>query len=122
MLSPEQAQTHSDSANNRHGLEQAYTAAALATATLLHTSMTYTQHLTVSHKPRRLCVVASTLRAVANLAVALLSLEESEGRLLDFLARARNPLGKPLFDPKYALRLAKDRNRCVLQHMALSTV
>lgn len=29
------------------------------------------------------------------------------------LARARNPLGKPLFDPKYALRLAKERNRCV---------
>ena len=50
-------------------------------------------------------------RAVANLAVALLSLEESEGRLLELLARARNPLGKPLFDPKYALRLAKERNR-----------
>eukprot|EP00879_Flechtneria_rotunda_P019362 GHRR01020334.1.p1 GENE.GHRR01020334.1~~GHRR01020334.1.p1 ORF type:complete len:907 (+),score=281.55 GHRR01020334.1:278-2998(+) len=49
--------------------------------------------------------------AVANLAVSLLSLEESEGRLLDFLARARNPLGKPLFDAKYALRLAKERNR-----------
>jgi hypothetical protein len=45
--------------------------------------------------------------------VALLSLEESENRLLDLLARARNPLGKPLFDPKYALRLAKERNRCV---------
>lgn len=54
-----------------------------------------------------------TRRAVANLAVALLSLEESEDRLLDLLARARNPLGKPLFDPKYALRLAKERNRCV---------
>lgn len=52
-----------------------------------------------------------TDRAVANLAVALLSLEESENRLLDLLARARNPLGKPLFDPKYALRLAKERNR-----------
>jgi hypothetical protein len=50
--------------------------------------------------------------AVANLAVALLSLEDSEGRLLDFMARARTPLRKPLFDPKYALRLAKDRNRC----------
>lgn len=50
--------------------------------------------------------------AVANLAVALLSLEESERRLLDFLARARTPLGKPLFDAKYALRLAKERNRC----------
>lgn len=50
-------------------------------------------------------------RAVANLAVALLSLEESENRLLDLLAPARNPMGKPLFDPKYALRLAKDRNR-----------
>jgi hypothetical protein len=49
---------------------------------------------------------------VANLAVALLSLEESEGRLLDFMSRARTPLRKPLFDPKYALRLAKDRNRC----------
>jgi hypothetical protein len=54
---------------------------------------------------------ACSCRAVANLAVALLSLEESENRLLDLLARARNPLGKPLFDPKYALRLAKDRNR-----------
>jgi hypothetical protein len=49
--------------------------------------------------------------AVANLAVALLSLEESEGRLLDFMSRARTPLRKPLFDPKYALRLAKERNR-----------
>eukprot|EP00878_Enallax_costatus_P011969 GHUV01012497.1.p1 GENE.GHUV01012497.1~~GHUV01012497.1.p1 ORF type:complete len:1028 (+),score=282.75 GHUV01012497.1:49-3132(+) len=49
--------------------------------------------------------------AVANLGVALLSLESSEGRLLDFLARVRNPLGKPLFDVKYALRLAKERNR-----------
>lgn len=55
--------------------------------------------------------VLCSCRAVANLAVALLSLEESETRLLDFLARARNPMGKPLFDPKYALRLAKDRNR-----------
>jgi hypothetical protein len=44
--------------------------------------------------------------------VALLSLEESEGRLLDFMSRARTPLRKPLFDPKYALRLAKERNRC----------
>jgi hypothetical protein len=56
-------------------------------------------------------MVNCVCRAVANLAVALLSLEESEGRLLELLARARNPLGKPLFDPKYALRLAKDRNR-----------
>lgn len=59
------------------------------------------------------CQHTHTRRAVANLAVALLSLEESEDRLLDLLARARNPLGKPLFDPKYALRLAKERNRCV---------
>ncbi|WIA14238.1 hypothetical protein OEZ85_002776 [Tetradesmus obliquus] len=49
--------------------------------------------------------------AVANLAVALLSLDEDEGRLLDFMSRARTPLRKPLFDAKYALRLAKERNR-----------
>jgi hypothetical protein len=63
--------------------------------------------------------------AVANLAVALLSLEESEGRLLDFLSRARTPLRKPLFDPKYALRLAKERNRCAdvycVQHCKYSS-
>jgi hypothetical protein len=49
---------------------------------------------------------------VANLAVALLSLEADEARLLEFLGRARNPLGRPLFDPKYALRLARERDRC----------
>lgn len=57
---------------------------------------------------------ASVCSAVANLAVALLSLEEDEGRLLDFMSRARNPLRKPLFDAKYALRLAKERNRCAV--------
>ena len=56
-------------------------------------------------------VLSCGCSAVANLGVALLSLESSEGRLLDFLARVRNPLGKPLFDVKYALRLAKERNR-----------
>jgi hypothetical protein len=58
-----------------------------------------------------LCAAIAPVSAVANLAVALLSLDDSENRLLDFLARCRTPLGKPLFDTKYALRLAKERNR-----------
>lgn len=72
-------------------------------------------HSQAKHDPRAFSnafhIMLCCCRAVANLAVTLLSLEESEGRLLDFLARARNPMGKPLFDTKYALRLAKDRNR-----------
>lgn len=43
--------------------------------------------------------------------MALLSLEDEEVRLLGFLASARDPLGRPLFDVKYALRLAKERGR-----------
>ena len=47
-----------------------------------------------------------------NLAVALLSLDADEGPLLDYLsATGRNALGRPLYDPKYALRLARDRDR-----------
>jgi hypothetical protein len=53
-------------------------------------------------------------RTVHNLAVALLSLDPDEGPLLDYLSRAgRDPLGRPLYDAKYALRLARDRDRCV---------
>ncbi|KIY94538.1 Vacuolar protein sorting-associated protein 18 [Monoraphidium neglectum] len=49
---------------------------------------------------------------VHNLAVALLSLDPDEGPLLDYLSRAgRDPLGRPLYDAKYALRLARDRDR-----------
>jgi hypothetical protein len=50
---------------------------------------------------------------VHNLAVALLSLDADEAPLLDYLSRAgRNALGRPLYDPKYALRVARDRDRC----------
>ncbi|EFN52342.1 hypothetical protein CHLNCDRAFT_139164 [Chlorella variabilis] len=50
--------------------------------------------------------------AVHNLAVALLSQEEAqEQELLDYLAAARGPSGRPLYDPVSALRLARDRRR-----------
>ncbi|GBF90405.1 hypothetical protein Rsub_03401 [Raphidocelis subcapitata] len=49
---------------------------------------------------------------VHNLAAALLSLSPDEGPLLDYLSRwGRDALGRPLYDPKYALRLARDRDR-----------
>lgn len=47
-----------------------------------------------------------------NLAAALLSLPPEEGPLLDYLGRwGRDARGRPLYDPKYALRLARDRDR-----------
>eukprot|EP00877_Chromochloris_zofingiensis_P007678 jgi/Chrzof1/3163/Cz12g14060.t1 len=49
--------------------------------------------------------------AIHNLAVALLSSDADERRLLEFLQRARNLLGRPFYDPKYALRLVKERGR-----------
>jgi hypothetical protein len=48
---------------------------------------------------------------VHNLAVALLSWRGEEAPLLDFLARARTPLGRPLYEPKYALGLARERGK-----------
>ncbi len=52
---------------------------------------------------------------VHNLAVALLSADADEAPLLDYLSRGgRNPLGRPLYDPKYALRLVQDRDRWVV--------
>ncbi|KAL4423908.1 hypothetical protein ABPG75_001209 [Micractinium tetrahymenae] len=48
--------------------------------------------------------------AVHNLAVALLSLDASqEQQLLDYLSSARSLIGRPLYDPVHALRLARDR-------------
>lgn len=49
--------------------------------------------------------------AVHNLAVALHTLSESEVGLLGYLGRGRDPLGRPLYDPKYALRLCTERGR-----------
>ena len=37
--------------------------------------------------------------------------EEDESDLLAFLSSARNPLGRPLYDAQYALRLARQRKR-----------
>ncbi|MEW5309299.1 MAG: hypothetical protein WDW38_001194 [Sanguina aurantia] len=49
--------------------------------------------------------------AVHNLAVALHTLSEGEAGLLGYLGRGRDPLGRPLYDPKYALRLCTERGR-----------
>lgn len=43
--------------------------------------------------------------------VALYCGEVEEGPLLQYLATARDPLGRPLYDAQYALRLARQRDR-----------
>ncbi|KAK9814445.1 hypothetical protein WJX72_006013 [[Myrmecia] bisecta] len=55
--------------------------------------------------------------AVHNLAVALISLQNDEAELLEYLNTSRDLLGRPLYDPQFALRLARQRGRlqaCVL--------
>ena len=42
---------------------------------------------------------------------ALYCLEDQEGPLLQYLANARDLLGRPLYDPQTALRLARQRNK-----------
>ena len=42
---------------------------------------------------------------------ALYCLEEEEAPLLQYIANARDLLGKPLYDPQTALRLARQRNK-----------
>jgi hypothetical protein len=42
---------------------------------------------------------------------ALYCLEEEEAPLLQYLANARDLLGKPLYDPQTALRLARQRDK-----------
>ena len=37
--------------------------------------------------------------------------EAEEGPLLQYLATARDPLGRPLYDAQYALRLVRQRDR-----------
>jgi hypothetical protein len=49
--------------------------------------------------------------ALHNLAVALYSLEPEEQLLLNYLASAKSPLGRPFYDPKAALRLATERGK-----------
>ena len=49
--------------------------------------------------------------AVHNLAVVLHSLAPDEASLLSYLARARDVLGKPLYDVRHALRLATERGK-----------
>lgn len=49
--------------------------------------------------------------ALHNLAVALYSLEPDEQLLLNYLASAKSPLGRPFYDPKAALRLATERGK-----------
>eukprot|EP00884_Botryococcus_braunii_P001644 jgi/Botrbrau1/11480/Bobra.0360s0007.1 len=55
--------------------------------------------------------LASTDPAIHNLAVSLYSGEEDDAALLAHLASARDPLGVPLYDPQYALRLARQWGR-----------
>ncbi|KAK9832068.1 hypothetical protein WJX81_003754 [Elliptochloris bilobata] len=57
----------------------------------------------------RFCVgrLGSTDAAVHNLAVALYAAAEDEGALLEYLAAARDPLGAPLYEPQFALRVAR---------------
>lgn len=45
------------------------------------------------------------------LQAALYCLEVEEAPLLQYLANARDLLGKPLYDPQTALRLARQRNK-----------
>ena len=45
------------------------------------------------------------------LQAALYCSEEQEGPLLQYLASARDLLGRPLYDPQTALRLARQRNK-----------
>lgn len=45
------------------------------------------------------------------LQAALYCLEDEEGPLLRYLANARDLLGRPLYDPQTALRLARQRNK-----------
>ncbi|KAL3143378.1 hypothetical protein ABBQ38_002206 [Trebouxia sp. C0009 RCD-2024] len=49
--------------------------------------------------------------AIHHLAAALYCLEDQEGPLLQYLASARDLLGRPLYDPQTALRLARQRNK-----------
>ena len=43
--------------------------------------------------------------------MALYCGEVEEGQLLQYLTAARDPLGRPLYDAQYALRLVRQRNR-----------
>lgn len=45
------------------------------------------------------------------LQAALYCSEKQEGPLLQYLASARDLLGRPLYDPQTALRLARQRNK-----------
>jgi len=49
--------------------------------------------------------------ALHNLAVSLYSSQGDEAELISYLSRAKGPLGRPLYDQKFALRLARERNR-----------
>lgn len=56
-------------------------------------------------------VIGSQDSAVHDLAAALYSLEEGEAGLLAYIARARGPTDRPLYDTKYVLRLVAERNK-----------
>lgn len=47
--------------------------------------------------------------AVHNLSASLHALAPDEGPLLSYLAAAKTPLGGCLYDPRYVLRLARQR-------------
>ncbi|KAJ9515226.1 hypothetical protein QJQ45_002352 [Haematococcus lacustris] len=56
-------------------------------------------------------VLKSQDKAVHNLAAALHTLADSEAGLLSYLARAHTASGRPLYDLKYVLRMAMERNK-----------
>ena len=43
--------------------------------------------------------------------VALYAAADDEGALLDYLGEARDPLGAPLYEPQFALRVARQGGR-----------
>uniref|UniRef100_A0A7S1SRU6 Pep3/Vps18 RING C-terminal domain-containing protein n=1 Tax=Tetraselmis chuii TaxID=63592 RepID=A0A7S1SRU6_9CHLO len=49
--------------------------------------------------------------ALHNLAISLYSAKDDEADLLAYLKQAKGPLGTPYYDAKFALRLARERNR-----------
>ncbi len=62
-------------------------------------------------RARTLSVLSSILSSILTLQAALYCLEDEEAPLLQYLANARDLLGRPLYDPQTALRLARQRNK-----------
>lgn len=63
----------------------------------------------VSSMPAREASAQISPRCSTSLQVALYTLDSDEAPLLQYLASARDVLGRPLYDPQFALRLARQR-------------